>query len=167
MVKNNFNEIYKNTYPVIKNFLKHGWTLSDEDIEEITHDVLLVLHNKTISKLFIWNKSWLYKTTYNKAIDKIKNKRIVKESLELINEPSSVLLTPEENLLIKDKKEWVRNFVNKLDVINKKIAYLYYFDDMSCKSISKIIDQPTGTIKYRLFNIRKQLEKEYSTYEEN
>lgn len=165
MIKNNFNTIYKDIYPKLKAFLSNGWNISEEDIEEIIHDVLFILHNKTLSSVFKWNKSWLYKTTYNKAIDKIRHKKYTNNDIYFDEEIISCYPTPEEQLLKDYQRAWIKNFLAKLDKTNQRIAYLYYFEDLTCKKIGTILQIPTGTIKFRLYNIRKKLEEDYSNNE--
>lgn len=165
MTNSNFKKIYEESVPRLKAFLRQGWGLSEEDIEEIIHDVLIVLYKKSRLSYFKWNKSWLYKTTYNKAIDRIRSFKNTEESLDSSLEPVSNVLTPEEELLNHDQREWINNFLRSLDQVNRKIAYLYYYEDISCRKIASIIRIPVGTVKYRLFNIRKLLEEEYTAYE--
>lgn len=165
MAKSNFKKIYEESVPRLKAFLRQGWSISEEDIEEIIHDVLIILYNKSRFSYFKWNKSWLYKTTFNKAIDRIRSFKNTEESLDSSLEPVSNVLTPEEELLNHDQREWINNFLRSLDQVNRKIAYLYYYEDISCRKIASIIRIPVGTVKYRLFNIRKLLEEEYTAYE--
>lgn len=164
MEKNDFNEIYIDLVPRLTTFLKNGWKLTNEDIEEIIHDVLMTLHSKTLTPLFKWNKSWVYRTTYNKAIDKQRSKKDSEESLS--SDPISKYLTPEEELLNNDQRKWINDFLNILNDIDRKIAYLHYFENFSCKKLEHILNIPNGTIKYKLFNIRKKLKEEYTINEE-
>lgn len=54
----------------------------------------------------------------------------------------------------------IKDAVNKLDYQLKILIILYYYEDMSLKNISKVLDIPEGTIKSRLSRARGYL-KEY------
>ena len=54
----------------------------------------------------------------------------------------------------------VRTAINKLDTPLKTTVILYYYNDMSIKEISKVLNCLQGTVKSRLHNARKYIEKE-------
>lgn len=166
MTNKNTSETYKRISSGLRTFLRNNWNFQEEDIEEIIQDVIYIFHKKNLDKQFRWNKSWFYKTTYNKAIDKIKYKKI-EEPIYFNSEIISNYLNPEEELLNNVEREWVMIFLNSLDPINRRISYLYYYENIKCKKIGQIFQMPTGTVKYRLSNIRKLLKEEYIKYDKN
>lgn len=54
----------------------------------------------------------------------------------------------------------VRTAINKLDIPLRTTIILFYYNDMSIKEISKILNCMQGTVKSRLYNARKYIEKE-------
>lgn len=58
-------------------------------------------------------------------------------------------------------KKLVNNALNKLSIPLKTTVVLYYFNEMSVREISKVLGCFEGTVKSRLFNARKLLEKEF------
>ncbi len=60
----------------------------------------------------------------------------------------------------------VRQKIQTLKLPLKTVLILYYYNDMSVKEISKVLDCFEGTVKSRLFKARKILKKELSSYYE-
>ena len=54
----------------------------------------------------------------------------------------------------------IRDAVKRLDAPLKTVVILYYFNEMTVKEISKVLDCFQGTIKSRLYKARKILRKE-------
>ena len=155
----NFNKIFNKYKPHIQLFLRQGWGIKHEDIEEITNDVIFILYQKSKNPLFIFNKSYIYKISRNKAIDFIRKNNNVEN--ELFTDYAIEYSSPERILLESDERIFIRHFLSKLSNDNRQIAYLFYYEDLSCKKISSILNMPAGTIKYRLYQIRENLKKEY------
>lgn len=57
--------------------------------------------------------------------------------------------------------------IDKLSIQLKTVVILYYFNDMSVKNISKVLDCFESTVKSRLHNARKQLQKYLDTEEDD
>ena len=93
--------------------------------------------------------------------------RKTEDSLDEEFEIASPCLNPEEELLNSLEREWVKGFLNSLDRTNREISYLYYYENFRCRNIGEILQIPTGTVKYRLSNIRKMLKAAYEKYEKN
>ncbi|NMM61305.1 RNA polymerase sigma factor [Clostridium sp. P21] len=62
-------------------------------------------------------------------------------------------------------RELVNIAVNKLSIPLKTTVILYYYNELSIKEISKVLGCFQGTVKSRLHNARKLLEKELSSKE--
>ncbi|MCB2342939.1 RNA polymerase sigma factor [Clostridium estertheticum] len=65
----------------------------------------------------------------------------------------------------REIKQLVGNAINKLSVPLKTTVILYYYNELSIKEISKVLGCFQGTVKSRLYNARKLLEKGLSTKE--
>ena len=72
----------------------------------------------------------------------------------------SVELSPEEQFLEQEEQEAVRQAVKKLPDRLKAVVLLFYMEDLSVAQIAAVIKIPAGTVKSRLHQARKLLEKE-------
>ncbi|WP_061996368.1 sigma-70 family RNA polymerase sigma factor [Clostridium sp. ATCC 25772] len=86
---------------------------------------------------------------------------LVNECYALLNKKNKVELQNDMevyNLQYEDKREktliWA---VNKLEDDFKAVVILFYYEDMSIKDISKILNIPSGTVKSRLSRAKAKL----------
>lgn len=56
-----------------------------------------------------------------------------------------------------DYNDGMWSLVNCLDEEFKAVVVLFYYEDMSIRNISKILDIPPGTVKSRLSRAREKL----------
>ncbi len=68
--------------------------------------------------------------------------------------------TPEEALLCKEEERAVRQSVQRLPDRLKTIVLLYYMEELSVAQIASVVKIPAGTVKSRLHQARKILEKD-------
>ncbi len=68
--------------------------------------------------------------------------------------------SPEQQVLGKEKQELVRQAVGRLPKQLQVIVLLFYMEDLSTRQIAGILKIPAGTVKSRLYQARKRLEKE-------
>ncbi len=79
-------------------------------------------------------------------------------SLEQTSNPKEPSL--EEIILKEEEKSLVRTAVSHLPERLKLPTLLYYMETLSVTQISELLHIPAGTVKSRLYQARKQLEKE-------
>ncbi|AVQ45782.1 sigma-70 family RNA polymerase sigma factor [Clostridium botulinum] len=96
-------------------------------------------------------KTWLIKILNNSCKAIINKKRKIISYEEYINNPYEEECCGEID---------IKDAVNKLDYQLKILIILYYYEDMSLKNISNVLDIPEGTVKSRLSRARGYL-KEY------
>ena len=119
--------------------------------EEVLQQVLLkVWHNassfnSTKGSLF----TWLVSISRNAAIDKTRTKdfRLSQESersVELVN------ITEEKSSDDQFEKMYVKQLLNQLPEIQRKLISMSYFQGYSHKEIAEILDMPLGTVKTRI-----------------
>lgn len=66
----------------------------------------------------------------------------------------------EENYIIREESRIVRDAVYKLPEKLRMCVLLFYMEELSISQIAKVLKIPQGTVKSRLYQARKQLEKE-------
>lgn len=70
----------------------------------------------------------------------------------------------EECLEAQEACQMVQQAVKRLSLPLKTVIILFYYDNMSIQEISMVLDCSQGTVKSRLHNARKLLEKELGPY---
>lgn len=68
--------------------------------------------------------------------------------------------TPEEQIIGQEEKRLVKQAVDKLPERLRVIVLLFYMEELSVTQIALILKIPQGTVKSRLYQARKSLEKE-------
>jgi RNA polymerase sigma-70 factor (ECF subfamily) len=102
-------------------------------------------------------KSYLFSIIHNKAVDYIRgnNKNI------FTNYHMTSIISPEEIVINKEKKERFMKKFNELDENQKNILYLYAFQEMSYKEISEVLKMSLAKVKITIFRARKKLKASY------
>lgn len=72
----------------------------------------------------------------------------------------SLELSPEENIIGKEKKQAVRTAVNRLPDKLKPVVLLFYMEELTVVQIAEVMKIPVGTVLSRLYQARKVLRKE-------
>ena len=102
-------------------------------------------------------KSWMTVITKNEAF-KIREKRTLMPGDEKLEE----LLEP-----VQDRHDELWDVVQKLKEEYRLVTVLFYYNEMSLKEISRILEIPVGTVKSRLNRAREVLKKELDDWEGN
>lgn len=68
--------------------------------------------------------------------------------------------TPEEQIISREESRLVRDAVDRLPDKIKIPVLLYYMEELSVSQIADLLKIPEGTVKSRLYQARKKLEKE-------
>ena len=73
-------------------------------------------------------------------------------------------LSPEEELLKKEKNRRVWEAVDELPEKLRTVVLLYYMEERTLIQISSIVGIPEGTVKSRLYQARKILAKKLEEF---
>ena len=140
-------EKYKST--VYSVALTHTKTRFDAD--DVFQDVFLAYYRKQpCFKDFEHAKAWFIRTTVNickKQYNSSLWKRAV--SMDEVKEEQFSFTDPRENELF----DHLRKIPPKL----RTVIYLYYFEEMSTKKISKLLHRREGTVRMQLTRARDKL----------
>jgi RNA polymerase sigma-70 factor (ECF subfamily) len=133
-----------------------------EDAEEIAQDTFV----KAFEALETFKgdakfSSWLYRIAYRKSLDRIKqNQRqpflnsIDDEGVKELKASGSIL----EAIDRKERSQHLKATIDRLPEIDAALVTLYYYEQLTIREISEIMDMSQSTIKVRLFRCRKHLE---------
>lgn len=83
-----------------------------------------------------------------------------------VEEDPSAAASPEEHALRQEEAQTVRSLVAELPQRLKVIVLLYYMEELSVSQIADILRIPQGTVKSRLYQARKALQKELEVFYE-
>lgn len=111
-------------------------------------------------------KSWFYKLLIRMSWKfSKKDKKLVpveeiydEANQENINQAVDKFANDEESKILHEE-------IEKLELKQKTVVILYYFNGLTVKEISKIIGCFEGTVKSRLYSARKTLKKRLSEFE--
>jgi len=96
---------------------------------------------------------WIYKITHRKGIDYIRRQQRKHTLYERIENEQLV----DEAPISIDEQSSVNQALQLLDSESYRLVHLYYLEGFSIKEIATILCIPEGTVKSRLFQVRKQL----------
>ena len=157
-----------NTYSFLVEKYKHMvFTLilrivkNREEAEEVAQDVFVKAY-KNLSNFKGDSKfsTWIYKIAYNASLDAIKrNKRQVKtDDIDSFYDGNLENVQDALNdLHEKERKKVINEAIYKLNEEDRIILTLFYFEELSIKEISKIVNLSNDNIKIKLFRSRKKL----------
>ncbi len=104
--------------------------------------------------------TWFYRIVYNTAISSVRHKKLpiveINDSLsDTFN--YSLIEGRVNNLDAYDRKRLISEALSKLNELDYTILSLYYYEDLSLKEISKIVDKKRNYLKVLLQRARMKL----------
>lgn len=138
LYKNYKNLVYKIAYSILKN------SHDSEDIVQIVFEKIYSIDKDKLPTSY--ESSWLYSVTKNETINYLKKKKnhIGLEDIYEIEDDNS-----EINKLIN--QDSYNRLISKLNDNEKEIISLKILSNLSFEEIGKILNKPTGTIKWRYY----------------
>lgn len=138
-------EEYKlSLYRFAKSILKNDIEVEDA----ISESILKAYKNKNRLKNKESFKSWMMRIVSNECYDLIKRKSRfdLRDNLETLN-------------LVHIDKEYsdLREIIDDLNEEFSSVLVLFYYEDMSIKEISKVLEISEGTVKSRLSRAKSKL----------
>lgn len=110
--------------------------------------------------------TWLFKIATNNCIDFIRKKkqaisidRIYEtpDGEQILIEPKSEQLNPEEKIMKKQKIRLMQSVVQKLRPQYRMLVEMRYFQELSYEEIAQQLEIPIGTVKAQLYRARDLL----------
>lgn len=147
-VKEYQNPVFKVIYKIVEDY---------EDASEVLQDVFV----KAYESLSQYNPeykffSWIYRIAINKALRFVKKKKALVPAEILCCE---VVDDREEILFCEQRDNLIACAVNRLEEKYRKIILLKYYAGLSYAQISEVLLIPEKTVKSRLFDARRILQK--------
>ena len=129
---------------------------NEDDAEDAVSSAILKAYDGRNTIRDVKNfKSWILKIVSNEAysIFRKKKKIVYMDNMSEVVEETQHTNEPEINYDVWDA-------VQRLDEKFRAIVVLHYYDDLSIKVISEILDLNQNTVKVRLYRARQQLKSD-------
>ncbi|NKB80964.1 MAG: sigma-70 family RNA polymerase sigma factor [Nitrospirales bacterium] len=133
--------------------------------EEVLEEVMVVVWKganqfKGLAKV----SSWIFAIARHKAFDDMRRRYGAHSQTVEIESVENLLIDqhagPEELAEQKTLAALVNRAMTNLAWKHREIIHLTYFEKLSCKEISELLDIPVGTVKSRLYHARKELKEQ-------
>lgn len=137
-----YNKYNKLVYGIAFSILKNK-----QDSEDVVQNIFTKIYNIDKNKLPTKNEaSWLYSTTKNETITVLRKRK------NDLNLDSIYEIEDQDNEIDNsiDKMEF-NGLIRKLDNCEKEIVSLKILANLSFDEIGKLLNKPTGTIKWRYY----------------
>lgn len=154
---------YRHVYSYALN-LSHN----EADAMDITQETFIQVY-QSIDKLQspeafpLWLNRIVY-SKFHRILAKQKETAIEQESLQYHVDNSDQAKKVNDTYLLDDK-EIIRNMIDKLTDKQKEVIQLMYYQQYTCAEIAKLLELPEGTVKSRIFEAKKALQKQIKEFE--
>jgi RNA polymerase sigma-70 factor, ECF subfamily len=152
-----FEKIWKEHYTGLKIFCR-TYLSDSSDIDDICQEIMIkVFNNLNSYNPFYSFNTWLYTIARNHSIDYIRkfNKTEILPDTIISPEGSN----PEDLFYLSELNQSIENFIYNLSETDQRISTLRFSEKLKFKEIAEILEIPSGTIRYRVFEIRSELKK--------
>lgn len=132
-----------------------------EDAEEVAQDSFVKAY-KSLSTFKGTSKfsTWLYRIVYNTSLDYLKKKKrvVFSEHIDQINESDvGVMQNALTYIEAEERKAMIQKALQKLPEDDSAILTLFYFEELSLKEISEVVQLSYDNVKIKLHRSRKKL----------
>ncbi len=137
------------------------------EAQELVQDVFVQAMNKLdqlrTPEAFI---GWLRQITVRMAINRcVRRGPVISVEPEMLEATLTGVDSPLESALEAERREQVREGLDRLGEMDRETLKAFYFDGQSLIEMAERFDAPLGTIKRRLHVARKRLMKEVEEME--
>jgi len=159
-----FNDIYRLYARKIRGFIALRLPNYPDDCDDLTQITLLKVyrHLHEYKPLFTMN-TWIYTIANRTLIDFVRKESkkgdCPQHPSSSIDDAVSPYTDPVDTLIDAETVQSVRYCLESLDWQDRQIAYLRFYECLKIKNIAGILGKPQGTVKYRIYRIRRQLKK--------
>lgn len=156
--------LYKTKAMRLAYLITNNQTLSDDITQEAFVQSYLNIKSLRNPQQF---KTWFFKILTRLAWKmSTKEKKVI--ALDAITEPQEVddRMNIENDFIQKEKSEAIMAAIRQLELKQRTVILLYYYNDFSIAEIAQILGCFEGTVKSRLHSARKQLSKSLITLQD-
>lgn len=129
-------------------------------VQDIYVKILTNLRSVKNPKAFL---AWLKTVTANHCKNLLLKKREEEELTDTFEE-SDIQVIPEKCIETEEVCEIIRNSIKELPEIQRECVLMYYYQQLSIKEISEVLEVKEGTVKSRLYTARMAIKRELEKY---
>ena len=159
-----FAVLFEILYPRLLCFFRCRGT-SRATAEELAQDVLAAVyrHAKALRERQLFT-GWLFRIARNQLLQYIRKHRhdVDTVSMEDLDLRTVHQVWTEEIPANSEFAEWLRC----LESQERQIMVLRYVDELGYQEIATILEMPLGTVKWKIFNAKSKLEKQFKKSEQ-
>jgi len=169
IVKDNNAMLYGSLYDRYAQKVYHkclGFAKSDDEAEDLTQDVFLMVFIKLASfKEKSKFSSWLYAMTYNFCVNYVnrnKERRMRDNSHQIDHMEHKLTIELDDSSLLQMRSDKLRKALNLVDPNDKTILLLKYQDDVSIKELCELMEIGESAVKMRLKRAKSRIVETYN-----
>ena len=153
-----FDNLLSTNWDYVYNFL-----LKKSNDDFLSEEITIQSFSKAFEKIHLFDeqykfKTWIVSIAKNQLNDYLKKKKIKFENIENIKSESfKNNFNPEEELINKERYNYVNEKIDELKPMYKEIIKLKYIEDLSINQISEKLNQPVNTIKIKIYRAKRIL----------
>ncbi|HEV3259689.1 MAG TPA: RNA polymerase sigma factor [Gemmataceae bacterium] len=93
--------------------------------------------------------TWLHRIAYTKFIDAQRAARRAAGLLERLTSPKVSPADPLDTVIADDEARRLYRALHRLDAPERTVLVLHYLQGLSYREMASVLDEPTGTVKWR------------------
>ncbi len=144
----------------------YGFSKSEQEAEDLTQDVFLMLFIKLGSfKGRSKFSSWLYSFTYNFCVNHVnrnRERKISDKSDTLSENTSSISIMVDDSNIYEMRSDRLKKALMMVDAEDKKLLLLKYQDDIPIKELCELLEIGESAVKMRLKRAKAKLVEAYN-----
>lgn len=109
-------------------------------------------------------RSWLYRITHDRAIDRVRHDRS-RGRAERVRAESVPEEFGEEPSFDDEDARALHRALDRIDLKHREVLVLHFLDDLSIADIAAVIGEPAGTVKSRIYYAKRALKEALHNHE--
>jgi RNA polymerase sigma-70 factor, ECF subfamily len=101
--------------------------------------------------------TWLHRIAYTKFIDAQRAQRRAVGMRERLSSPKESPADPLDTAMAGDEAQRLYRALEELDTLARTVLVLHYLQGLSYREMASVLDEPTGTVKWRTAEALNQL----------
>ncbi|MDR4889512.1 sigma-70 family RNA polymerase sigma factor [Fredinandcohnia sp. QZ13] len=157
-------ELYKEVQPRIYAFffIKTSSKEIAEDLtQEVFYEALKSMHTFSQQSTI---QTWLFSIAKNRLLKHYRSNKYKTQLNELLKKEKGESTTPEEEVLKREVKQNLIEYINRLDDVSKEVVTLRIYGELSFKEIGSLLGKSENFARVTFHRAKLKLHKEMEGY---